>query len=102
MAVYVDNARLSYGRMVVCHMVADSMDELHAMARLIGVRVSWFHNGSTPHYDISLQRKAMAIAAGAIEVDRRRMVEVIRKIRECSSEGGDPLGSEEQLAFTFV
>lgn len=82
MAVYVDQARHRYGRMIMCHMVADTLEELHAMAERIGMRREWFQaDASTPHYDVSRTRRAAAIAAGAIEVDRRGMVAVIRRLR---------------------
>jgi hypothetical protein len=42
----------------------------------------WYQReASTPHYDISKEKRAVAIAAGAIEVDRRGLVAVIRRIR---------------------
>lgn len=82
MAVYIDKARNPYGRMVMCHMVADTLDELHAMADRIGMKREWFQgDASTPHYDVSLTRRAAAITAGAVEVDRRGMCEVIRRLR---------------------
>ena len=75
MAVYVDDMRRTYGRMVLCHMMADTDKELRAMATKIGVHQRW-HQGD--HFDICLQKRAMAVAAGAIEVTQRELV-VMRK-----------------------
>ena len=65
MTVYVDNMRASYGRMIMCHMLADSEDELHAMADTIGVDRKWYQDW---HYDVCLSKRALAVAAGAIEI----------------------------------
>lgn len=67
MAVYVDNMRARYGRMVMCHMVADSSEELHAMADRIGVSRRWCQHAGTyrEHYDICLSKRTQAIKAGA-------------------------------------
>jgi hypothetical protein len=67
MAVYVDSMRAKFGRMVMCHMIADSDEELHAMANRIGVRRHW-HQAPPKHdshYDIALSKRAMAIQHGA-------------------------------------
>ncbi len=82
MGVYIDNAKIPYGRMLMCHMVADTLDELHDMARQIGIRRKWFQNKSIPHYDVCLSKKRLAIAFGAEEVARHRFVEIIRQNRK--------------------
>ena len=73
MTVYVDDMRAQFGRMVMCHMIADASDELHAMARSIGVRRRWCQHEGTwkEHYDVCLSRRAMAVAAGAVEITWR-------------------------------
>lgn len=84
MSVYVDNARHPYGRMKMCHMLADSLHELHDMADKIGVARKWFQGvdkAGTAHYDICLAKRKLAIEAGAVEVDRPKLVELIRRIR---------------------
>lgn len=73
MTVYVDDVRYPYGRMVMCHMFADTLDELHAMADAIGIQRKWFQSppaASWEHYDISLGKKDLAIARGAVLTDR--------------------------------
>lgn len=66
----------------MCHMLADTPRELHAMADRIGIQRKWYQwNASTPHYDICKSKRALAVTAGAIEVDRRGLAEVILKIR---------------------
>ena len=81
MTVYVDNGKIAYGRMIMCHMIADNIDELHMMAAVIGVNQKWFQNKRVPHYDICQSKRKLAIKNGAMEVDRRKIVELIRKFR---------------------
>jgi hypothetical protein len=82
MPVYVDNMRAPHRQMIMCHMVADSIAELLAMADHIGVARRWFQLGSHPHFDIALSKRALAIAAGAIEVDRHGLVAAMKRHRE--------------------
>ena len=84
MSVYVDGSNYGYGRMVMCHMIADTPDELHAMADRIGVARRWFQDtskASFPHYDIAKSKRALAVAAGAIECDRATFVGHVRRLR---------------------
>jgi hypothetical protein len=86
MSVYVDGERNSFGRMVMCHMWADSVSELLGMADKIGLQRKWFQPLSFPHFDGSLGYRARAVAAGAIEVDRREGSAIRRRLRENFSE----------------
>lgn len=83
MAVYVDDMQAGYGRMVMCHMLADTDDELHKMADSIGVARRWHQKNGTPHshYDICKTKRAMAVKLGAIEIDRYKLVEIIKSKR---------------------
>lgn len=70
MPVYVDASLYSFGRMKMCHMTADTIDELHQMADRIGVARRWFQDKRTPHYDICKSKRALALQFGAIEMTR--------------------------------
>lgn len=74
MPVYVDDMRASFGRMVMCHMIADSDEELHALAATIGMARRWHQAPPRhdSHYDIALSKRALAVAAGAVEITWRQ------------------------------
>jgi len=81
MTVYVDAPINVYGRMLMCHMVSPDEAELHAMAAAIGVARRWFQDPLTmalsrPHYYIAKGKRAMAVAAGAREIDRYQMAAI--------------------------
>jgi hypothetical protein len=84
MSVYVDESLYTYGRMTMCHMIADTPAELHAMAAKIGVARRWFQappKASFWHYDIAKSKRALAVQLGARECDRAALVEALRRIR---------------------
>lgn len=81
MAVYVDDVEHSFGRMVMCHLWADTEAELLEMVDRIGVQRKWIQghqtlsfgkhrNASWIHFDIAKAKKAAALAAGAVLTDR--------------------------------
>jgi hypothetical protein len=74
--VYVDDMRAMYRRMIMCHMIADSDDELHAMADTIGVARRWWQSPqktSGSHYDICLTKRQLSLAAGAVPITLRQL-----------------------------
>lgn len=56
-------------------MYADSLAELHAMAKLIGMKRDWFQDRpGLPHYDLVPARRILALKFGAVEQSARQMV----------------------------
>ena len=82
MTVYVDDVRHRYGTMIMCHMWADSSEELLDMADRIGIRRKWLQTpprASWTHFDISLGKKALAIEHGAVLTDKYGPVEFLAR-----------------------
>lgn len=88
MTVYVDNASIpatvGSTRSTWSHLTADTKDELHAFAARLGMRRSWFQTCKRRcgqpgeacvhwHYDLTAQRRAVAVGMGAVEIDVRMM-----------------------------
>lgn len=99
MTVYVDDMRAQYGRMVMCHMLADTDDELHAMAAHIGVARRW-HQAPPKHdshYDIALSRRALAVHAGAVQITWREASAMVMR-RRVTGQLGAPGDAREWLA----
>lgn len=82
-AVYVDAPVWPYRGMMMCHMFAEKVEDLHAMADRIGVQRRWFQNKpGFPHYDICKSKRALAVARGAVEVNRRQFVAIVDRLRK--------------------
>jgi hypothetical protein len=102
MAVYVDDMQASYGRMKMCHMMADSTEELLAMVDRIGVDRKWIQYPGTAkeHFDVAMSKRALAIKAGAREVSKRDLGMLIkRKRKEVAESGPQPAASQLMLAL---
>ncbi len=88
MTVYVDDFFVAYGRMKMCHLLADSDEELHAMADAIDVDRRHFQNTvSGPHYDIAKSKRALAIAAGAVAITYRQAAMMTKRRRQTGDLG---------------
>lgn len=79
--VYVDDMRAKFGRMVMCHMIADTTEELLEMADKIGIDQKWVQCVGTykEHFDICLSKRAKAVKLGAVQIDRKQLVEIIKR-----------------------
>lgn len=95
MTVYVDDVRLRFGRMWMCHMWADTDAELLAMADAIGVARKWIQGHQTlsfgkhkdaswVHFDICLTKKTKAIELGAVLTDKYGPVEHVARLNIAS------------------
>ena len=77
-----------------CHLYADTLDELHAIAAQLGLKREWFQDRKDlPHYDIVPGLRLRAIELGAIEHSREECVQFMRRHRDTrtlSLFGGEP------------
>ncbi len=82
MTVYVDNVRVKWAGSEWCHLVADTLDELHSFASRIGIRREWFQSSASyPHYDIKLAVRAKAIHLGAVPGTRRQIIDCAKSLK---------------------
>jgi hypothetical protein len=87
LSVYVDpllyhGGSKEFKYTVSCHMYADTPEELHAMALLIGMRLEWFQNRPDfPHYDLTPARRKRAVHRGAVQVNKYHVVNYARAKR---------------------
>jgi hypothetical protein len=92
MPVYVDDMwRYAMGRfrgMRMSHMIADTNEELHAMARKLGLKRKWFQHSD--HYDISLGVRKKAVKLGAIEIELRTLA-----VMAANKRAGWPMGTPD-------
>jgi hypothetical protein len=75
MSVYVDQPIHPFGRMVMCHMMADTTEELLSMADRIGVQRKWIQKAGTPreHFDVCMSKRRLAVEHGAVEMTPKDM-----------------------------
>lgn len=81
MTVYVDDVRHAFGNMVMCHLWADTVEELLDFVDRIGVQRKWIQghpelsfgkhrHASWVHFDIALSKKKRALELGAVLTDK--------------------------------
>ena len=81
MATYVDELRQT-GKAklpMMCHLMADSENELETFARKLGLDPIWRHRD---HYDLSAGKRYQAVLLGAVEITAREMVALRKRLEE--------------------
>ena len=81
MAVYVDDAVTLWRGQRWAHLMADTLDELHAFAARLGLRREKFQDKTSgAHYDVPADLRDTAIALGAIAISRHRDRDLLRAV----------------------
>jgi hypothetical protein len=82
MAVYVDNVRIRWRGKLWCHLVADSLEELHSFAQLLGLKRHWFQDAASyPHYDVTVEIRQRALRVGALKGSRVTIITCARSMK---------------------
>lgn len=92
MAVYVDNfydTGIRYRGMKMCHMIADTTEELLKMVDAVGVQRKWIQHPGTAneHFDICFSKRTKAVKLGAIEINYR---EYAKRVELLARKNGVP------------
>lgn len=66
-------------RAVWCHMIADTPEELHDMARRLSLRLEWFQAGHGGHYDLTPSKRTAALRLGAVALSARNFVAKLKE-----------------------
>lgn len=87
MSVYIDKSNKKLGRMKMCHMIADSLDELLSFGLSIGLKKEWIqYNETFPHFDISIFYKEKAIKLGILELNNMDFAKKIKDLKNNNKE----------------
>lgn len=105
MTVYVDNMLREYrprhrpGYVYkMSHMIADSDDELHAMAKKIGVARKWFQGD---HYDIAMSKRTLAIEHGAQSISLK-LLGMMASNKRAGCRMGDTVTAERIFKLRYL
>ena len=81
MTVYVDDAVHAWRGERWAHLLADTLDELHAFAARLGLPRRAFQNKTSgAHYDVTAAMREQALALGAVAISRHRDRALVRAV----------------------
>lgn len=94
MAVYVDDHRVPWRGDRWSHLLADTTEELHAFAALLGLPPRRFHHKPArpwkDHYDVPEAKRREAIGLGAEPIPFARAAQILRARRQALGEPHAP------------
>jgi hypothetical protein len=112
MTTYVDNEQIEWRGQQWCHLVADTLEELHAFALALGLKRAWFQaKASYPHYDLTMAVRERALGLGAVAARKTQMLVSARLLKaELAAESagalapcaGDDEVGRDQLPKTTI
>ncbi len=81
--VYVDDMFAPFRGMLMCHMIADTHEELLAMADAIGLERRYLQHAGThlEHFDVAIIKRVLAIRHGAVAITQKALVLKVRAKR---------------------
>lgn len=81
MTVYIDDAVTLWRGQRWAHLMADTLDELHAFAARLGLPKRAFQDRrSGAHYDVNADTRSIALALGAMPISRHRDRALVREV----------------------
>jgi len=91
-AVYVDDHRVPWRADRWSHLLADTTEELHAFAALLGLPPRGFHHKPArpwkDHYDVPEAKRREAIGLGAEPIPFARAAQILRARRQALGASG--------------
>jgi hypothetical protein len=88
-SVYVDDAVHPWRGQRWAHLMADTLEELHAMAQRLGIPRRAFQNKTSgAHYDVTVDLREDAIRLGAIPISRHRDRALVKAVIARAKEQG--------------
>ena len=89
MTVYVDDAVHLWRGRRWAHLMADTLDELHAMAGQLGLpRRAFQDKTSGAHYDVDAELRTQALVLGAVAISRHQDRALVKAVIARAKEQG--------------
>lgn len=96
--VYVDDAFVESRGRRWCHLLADSVEELHAFAVEMGLSKYAFHRAARiPHYDITASQRQQVLKRGVLPVTVRQAILLTRHLAVAKSRPRRVTAQQQEL-----